>query len=39
MNNKPLCPYDPTCYRNRLPVRDLAKPSKNASKIEIGDRT
>jgi len=31
MASKPLSPYDPLCYRNRLPVRDLPKPSKNAS--------
>ena len=31
MNKKPLVPYDPISYRNRLPVRSLAKPAKNAS--------
>jgi len=39
MQKKPLVKYHPESYRNRLPVRDLHKPSKNASKIEIGDRT
>jgi len=39
MKTKPLVAYDPSSYRNRLPIRDLAKPSKNASQIEIGDRT
>ena len=38
MAKKPLVPYDPIAYRNRLPVRGMAKPSKNASQIEIGDR-
>ena len=31
MYGKPNMPYDPMSYRNRLPVRDLPKPSKNAS--------
>lgn len=39
MHKKPLCPYDPTSYRSRLPIPDLVMPYKNASTVEIGNRT
>eukprot|EP00331_Platyophrya_macrostoma_P011764 CAMPEP_0176429830 /NCGR_PEP_ID=MMETSP0127-20121128/13923_1 /TAXON_ID=938130 /ORGANISM="Platyophrya macrostoma, Strain WH" /LENGTH=144 /DNA_ID=CAMNT_0017811667 /DNA_START=232 /DNA_END=666 /DNA_ORIENTATION=+ len=39
MSNKPLIPYHPLSYRNRLPVLDARKPPKNISSIEFGDRT
>jgi len=39
MDKKPLCPYDPLSYRNRLPVQDARKPPKNSSQIEFGDRS
>ena len=39
MKNKPLLPYNPNSYRNRLPALDAKKPPKNVSSIEIGDRT
>jgi len=38
MAKKPLVPYHPTSYRNRLPVGDAKKPPKNSSQIEFGDR-
>ncbi len=38
MRNKPLVPYNPHSYRNRLPIADVKKPPKNASSIELGDR-
>lgn len=39
MNQKPLVPYDPNSYRNRLPSADYVAPYRNASQFEIGDRT
>jgi len=39
MNKKPLVPYHPNSYRNRLPVADAKKPPKNSSQIEFGDRS
>ena len=39
MAKKPLVPYHPHSYRNRLPVPDAAKPPKNSSQIEFGDRS
>ena len=38
MAKKPLVPYTPNSYRNRLPVSDARIPLTNASSIEIGDR-
>ncbi len=38
MPKKPLEPYDPFSYRNRLPVLGVKMPVKNASVIEIGDK-
>lgn len=38
MNKKPLVPYDPISYRNRLPVATVVMPNKNKSIIELGDR-
>jgi len=39
MPTKPLVPYHPTSYRNRLPIIDLKKPMSNSSTIELGDRS
>ncbi len=39
MSKKPLCRYDPSAYRNRLPTEDCRMPANNASSIIIGDRT
>ena len=38
MENKPLVKYNPTSYRNRLPVPSIVMPHKNSSQIVIGDR-
>jgi len=38
MQTKPLEPYNPTSFRNRLPVPDPKMPATNASSIEFGDR-
>lgn len=38
MNKKPLVPYDPESYRNRLPIGGIIMPHKNKSVVEIGDR-
>ena len=37
-NTKPLEKYNPTSYRNRLPLPDAKMPSKNSSQIELGER-
>ena len=38
MVKKPLVPYDPTSYRNRLPTSGIVMAPKNKSIVEIGDR-
>jgi len=38
MSKKPLVPYHPTSYRNRLPTSSVIMPHKNKSVVEIGDR-
>ena len=38
MAKKPLEPYNPKSYRNRLPTADVKKPVTNSSQIEFGDR-
>lgn len=38
MKSKPLVPYNPNSYRNRLPIPDAKKPPTNASSVELGDR-
>jgi len=38
MEKKPLVPYHPESYRNRLPVGGVIMPHKNKSIVEIGDR-
>jgi len=38
MTKKPLVPYNPTSYRNRLPTSTVIMPHKNKSVVEIGDR-
>ena len=38
MDKKPLIPYCPNSYRNRLPVLELKRLHKNVSSIELGDR-
>ena len=39
MPTKPLTAYTPNSYRSRLPIADLVMPYKNASTVEIGDRS
>lgn len=39
MPSKPLVPYNPNSYRNRLPSVDFVAPYRNASQFEIGNRT
>jgi hypothetical protein len=38
MGAKPLVPYEPESYRNRLPIHGIVMAPKNKSIIEIGDR-
>jgi len=38
MEKKPLMPYNPESYRNRLPIGGIIMPHKNKSVIEIGER-
>lgn len=38
MEKKPLLPYHPDSYRNRLPIGGIIMPHKNKSMLEIGDR-
>eukprot|EP01017_Pseudomicrothorax_dubius_P010264 TRINITY_DN13645_c0_g4_i1.p1 TRINITY_DN13645_c0_g4~~TRINITY_DN13645_c0_g4_i1.p1 ORF type:complete len:169 (+),score=23.48 TRINITY_DN13645_c0_g4_i1:58-564(+) len=38
-SKKPLEPYNPTAYRNRLASVDVKMPLSNSSVVEIGDRT
>jgi len=38
MAKKPLVAYDPSSYRNRLPIGGIIMSHKNKSVIEIGDR-
>jgi hypothetical protein len=38
MAKKPLVPYHPLSYRNRLPTSTVIMPHKNKSVVEIGDR-
>jgi hypothetical protein len=38
MQKKPLVPYHPESYRNRLPIGGIIMPHKNKSIVEIGDR-
>jgi hypothetical protein len=38
MSKKPLVPYHPFSYRNRLPTLSVIMPHKNKSIVEIGDR-
>lgn len=38
MEKKPLLPYDPLSYRNRLPTGGFISSHKNKSTIELGDR-
>jgi len=37
MAKKPLVPYNPTSYRNRLPTPTCVMPHKNKSVVELGD--
>lgn len=37
MGKKPLVPYNPTSYRNRLPVDNKFKVYKNTSKFDVGN--
>lgn len=37
MPNKPLMPYHPDSYRNRLPTGGIIMPHKNKSTLELGD--
>ena len=39
MQKKPLEPYHPFSYRNRLPQPTVVMPYKNSSQIVIGDRS
>ena len=39
MVRKPLAPYHPNAYRNRLPQPTVVMPYKNSSSIVIGDRS
>ena len=39
MTKKPLTAYNPNSYRSRLPSADVVMPYKNASVVEIGDRS
>mmetsp|Transcript_8 Transcript_8/g.4 ORF Transcript_8/g.4 Transcript_8/m.4 type:complete len:88 (+) Transcript_8:332-595(+) len=39
MTKKPLEPYNPLSYRNRLPQPTVVMPYKNSSQIVIGDRS
>lgn len=39
MAKKPLAPYNPDSFRSRLPSADFVAPYKNASQVEIGDRS
>ena len=39
MMKKPLAPYHPNAYRNRLPQPTVVMPYKNSSSIVIGDRS
>ena len=39
MPKKPLTAYTPNAYRSRLPAADVVMPYKNASVVEIGDRS
>ena len=39
MAKKPLTAYNPSCFRSRLPSADVVMPYKNASVVEIGDRS
>jgi len=38
MQLKPLVPYNPISYRNRLPTASIIMPHKNKSIVELGDR-
>lgn len=38
MGKKPVVPYSPDSYRNRLPIGGIVMSHKNKSVIEIGDR-
>lgn len=38
MQKKPLEPYNPLSFRNRLPQPTVVMPYKNSSQIVIGDR-
>jgi len=39
MGKKPLVPYHPISYRNRLPTSDFYMPYKNTSKFDLGEKT
>lgn len=39
VGKKPLEPYNPNSYRNRLYQQQVTMPYKNASQIIIGDRS
>ena len=39
MRQKPLQPYNPSSFRSRLPTADMVMPYRNASIVEIGDRS
>ena len=39
MANKPLEPYNPSSYRNRLPNMDYVISHKNKSSVEFTDKT
>jgi len=38
-SKKPLEPYNPNSYRNRLYQAQITMPYKNSSQIVIGDRS
>lgn len=39
MGKKPLVPYNPISFRNRLPTSDFYMPYKNTSKLDIGEKS
>lgn len=38
MDKKPLMPYSPNSYRNRLPILDIKRLYKNTSTLELGHK-
>ena len=37
MGKKPLCPYDPMSYRNRMPIDDFHVEKQRKNEFEMGD--